>query len=197
MAPASRVVRGLLPGAGGEGRQGKRGEGRRNLRDVQPGPISSGTVAFFPSKVVESHKNSNPLGSAHVPAALLPRQAAADAAPASPAAAASPRRWRGPGSAPSPAERVPRLPGRAAAERGGKGGAAPRGEACRPPASPDREESPTCEALLSGRVGSIFPRQRPALGSPLSKEPPMLHQQQKPLGIKHRRGEGLPRRRTH
>lgn len=110
-SPRLRVERGPLLGAGRERRRGRRCGGRQTVIDGLAGPISSGTVAFFPSKVVRSHKNSNPLGSAHVPAPLLPMQAAADAAPADPSATAAPRRWRGRGSAPSPAERAGRFRG--------------------------------------------------------------------------------------
>lgn len=146
--------------------------------------------------MVRSRKNSNPLESAHVPAPLLPMQAAADAAPADPSATAAPRRWRGRGSAPSPAERAGRLRGGRrprAARREGRPHAARL--AARQPGWTEKKAPPGRRCARGAWVR--WPPKRPAMGIPLPKEPPMLHQQRKPLGIKHSRGEGLPRRRTH
>lgn len=90
--------------------------------DGLAGPISSRTVAF-PSKVVRSHKNSNPLGSAHVPAPCSQcRQLPTPHLPT--------LSYRGsktmarPGSAPSPAERAGRFRG-GRRPKAAKGGAAP------------------------------------------------------------------------
>lgn len=80
-----------------------------------------GTVALFPSKVVEWHKNPDPLGPAHVPAPLLQMQAAADAAPAASQLrqSAPPRALTTPGGRAQPAEHPSPLPGRAAAKQEG------------------------------------------------------------------------------
>ena len=123
--PRLQVERGLLLGAGRDRRRGRRWEGRQTVIDGLAGPIFSGTVAFFPSKVVRSRKNSNPLGSAHVLALLLPTPAAADAAPADPSATAAPRRWRGLGERAQPGRRRWAVPRRAVAQSSVKGGAAP------------------------------------------------------------------------
>lgn len=158
-----------------------------------------GTVAFFPSKVVERHKNPDPLGPAHVPAPLLQMQAAADAAPAAPQLrqSAPPRALTTPGGRAQPAEHPTPLPWRAAAEPEGKGGAAPVRRRLSP-TSPDREESPTCQEWRSERVRPTIPSQRPGLLSPAFQRTSNVTSSTETFRHKtHSRGEGLHHRHTH
>lgn len=151
-----------------------------------------GTVAFFPSKVVESHKNPNPPGPAQLPGLLLQIQPAAAAAPARPEAVAERVAGamvggRGPAPPSAPSTALPEGGGRAG--RGGRGRPTGRGL---PPARLADKKAPPVRRLAHGK------RVRPSLCRGLvSKEPLMLHHQQKPLGIKHSHAEGLHRRRTH
>lgn len=148
----------------------EREEGRWKLRDELSGQTSSGTVAFFPSKLVELHKDPNPPGRAHVPAPLLQMRAAADASPARPAAAAergAPGHGEAARNAPSPAERARTAPRRAAAEREGKGGAAPRGEPYHPPARTEKK-APPVRRCAPGEWVPLSPSRGQRSAAPLS-----------------------------
>lgn len=135
--------------------RGAGGEGRWKLRDEQTSKTSSGTVAFLPPKwwsriEIQTHRDpltwqfpcskSRRLLTPHLLSPQLRRSAA-------------PERWRGQGSAPR----------RAVAEPEGEGGRRQSEASTRPPSV---EESPTCQALRSGRAGPTVPMQRPALCSP-------------------------------
>lgn len=146
---------------------GKGDGGRWKLRDELTGKTSSGTVGFFPSKVLESHKNPKPLGPTRLPALRLQTPATDDAAPARPAAAAElvAGALARPGERAGHAER---------ASHGSPGGRwpSPMGREGRPRTARlatfplGGEESPTCPALCLGRAGPTVPMQRLALSIP-------------------------------
>lgn len=67
-----------------------------------------------------------------------------------------------------------------------------------PPASPDREESPTCQAWRSERVRPTIPTQRTELLSPAFRRTSNVTSSTETLKHKtHSRGEGLHHRHTH
>lgn len=145
-----------------------------------------GTVAFIHLQSGGATQNPNPIGPAHVPAPLLQMQAAADTAPARPAAAA--QRLASSlgyvrGNAPSQPNTLHGSPGGRRLSR--KGGAAPpRGNACHRQPGPGKKAPPVRRGARSEGIQPSPCRGQRQL-APLSKEPPALRRQQKPLGMKH------------